>query len=466
MSVERWPVLVVLVGMLSQLFLWAAQYEMNILYERCFDAEIEQVVFDYYEKENSREFYPKIVVLKHLDPSLSQGEYKFYEKEVQIIDSTCNLNKSLRFPYFTMIGCSEKGNYFYVWTSVPEKPIPYHPSQLELPETKTTRTSFAVYDDEGTVLWETSPFEIPYDVSPTFHISPKDGGVVACMMNDKGATTEVFYAPDGSVSQIRPHAMYDNYELGFCDFGKDWNYIVALTMKYPLVRYEELPGKSPESALLLFDSQLNLIWKRHLDEYLGNSAGISANGSYIYAAGHTMAGVQKGLASATGYLYDTQGNLILEIKNGSTFRAFSSDEKYLLIDFNPPRKEKQTRGIGLIDIETRDVLFTKEFRIIHGIIAPNGTVAILRETKPAFESNQLEDLPVEKAREYVQHIGEQASLGISIFDSEGKLLFESAEFKHRAGETWVRILSWDGEQLIVCYRDKATRKIRIVQFRS
>jgi len=437
MNVKKWLVSVVLVGLFSQSFLWSAQYKMQTLYEKRFDTKIEDIVLDSYNDNGTLKFFPKIVVLKHLDTELSKGDYKYYKSEVRLLNSDGEIIKELMFPFLSLIGCSENGNYFYAWTSIPEKPVPYDPLKLLLPETKIEMSSFAVYNDKGEMLWKKTPYEIPYDVSPTFHISPKDGSVIACIMTDRAQTGEVVYDSKGHLKEIRTPAMCDYYEVGFCGFSENWNYIVALAKKSPLTRYEELPGKSTEPRVLLFDSLLNLVWERTLDEYFCNNAAISAKGSYIYVGGHTMAGIGKGVASRTGYLFDNVGALIMKIKDGHIQRAFSNNEKYLLIDFNPSNA-KLKRGLGLIDIEARKILYRRNLRILKGIVASDGSVAVLGKSTP------------------------RAPWRINIYDKDGHRLLCTSEIELIEGEIEWQLLSWDGDRLIAKVTDKTQNQVNVL----
>ena len=79
MSTKKWLFIMVIIGFLNQSFLWTAQYKMETLFEKGFDAEIEDAIFNSYEERGAVKFYPKIVILKHLDMELSQGVHKYYK---------------------------------------------------------------------------------------------------------------------------------------------------------------------------------------------------------------------------------------------------------------------------------------------------------------------------------------------------------------------------------------------------
>ena len=116
MSAKKWLFAIVMIGFLSQSFLWTAQYKMETLFEKGFDAEIEDVIFDSYEEDGAVRFYPKIVILKHLDKALSQGDWKYYKKEVNLFNTKGVAVKTLWFPYGSRVGCSRNGEYFYFWS--------------------------------------------------------------------------------------------------------------------------------------------------------------------------------------------------------------------------------------------------------------------------------------------------------------------------------------------------------------
>ena len=166
MSTKKWLLSIVMIGLFSQSFLWTAQYKMETLFEKGFDAEIEDVIFDSYEKDDAVKFYPKIVILKHLDRELSQSVHKFYKKEVKIYNSNGNVVSDLWFPFMSRIDCSNNGNYFYVWTVVREKPEPYNPAKVY--DTKIKESSFGVFNDKGEILWKKSPYEPAYETDYMF----------------------------------------------------------------------------------------------------------------------------------------------------------------------------------------------------------------------------------------------------------------------------------------------------------
>jgi len=453
MSTKKWLLSIVMIGLFSQSFLWTAMYKMQTLFEKGFDAEIEDVIFDSYEKDDAVKFYPKIVILKHLDEALSQGEYKFYKKEVKIYNSNGDVVSDLWFPFRSRIGCSNNGNYFYVWTVVREKPEPYNPAKVY--ETRIKESSFVVYNDKGEILWKI-PFEPVYDADYSFRVSPRDGSVIELL--------STYFDSHGKAKPIRPLCGYNDYEI--YGFSKNWEHVVAIAYKYPEAHQSSIPGKSPEPRVLLLDSLLNLVWEKPLNEYNGYGAAISPKSTYTYASSYTTlyqeTGIQQGyIASSTGCLLDRHGNLIMKIENGSYPIVFSENEHYLLTRFYTPN-DKLFNEIGLIDISAKKTLFKKKFRTRSAFVAADGSVAILRRIRPETDREQLEKMPVREARKLVMQLEEKAKWKASLFDREGTTLLETDGFESMGRKIVYDILHWDGIRLVLGVKDNTQSIIRIL----
>jgi hypothetical protein len=456
MNTEKSRLAIMLVGFLSQSFLLATNYRMQTMYEKSFDTEIENVVYSSHEDRDSLIFYPKIVILKQVDSTLSQGEYQYHKREVHIYDKDGLLTRSMRFPFWTQIGCAENGNYFYAWTVVRKKPDPYIPSEVYYQEIEDAY--LAVYDAQGAMLWKI-PFKPVYDADYSFRISPRDGSVIELL--------STFFDAHGNAKSIRPLCGYSSYEIH--DFSKSWDYVVALAYKNPEAFRSPIPVVNPEPRVLFLDSFLNLLWERPLDEYNSYGAALSPGGSYIYASSNTSAhqktDIQKGyLVSSTGCLFDRQGNVVMKIEHGSYPIAFSENEQYLLAMYYTP-SDTLINEVGLVDIDEKKVLHKKNFRVRNAVVAADGSVAILRRIIPEFDQELREGMSVREARKYRMQLDEQAEWKASVFDKEGATLLETDGFASMGRMIVYDILSWDGTRLLLSVKDNTQNSISIVSIR-
>ncbi|MCK4822473.1 hypothetical protein KA005_42305 [bacterium] len=461
MSTKKRLFAIVMIGLFSQSFLWTAQYKMETLFEKGFDAEIEDVIFDSYEKDDAVKFYPKIVILKHLDRELSQSVHKFYKKEVKIYNSNGDVVSDLWFPFRSRIGCSNNGNYFYVWNVVREKPEPYNPAKVY--ETRIKESSFVVYNDKGEILWKKSPYEPIYDVAFGFFISPKDGSVFKC----ESWTWYIpvsFYDTHGNETRIRTADLYGYADCNLFEFNETWEFGVVLAHKYP---DKILSGESAEPRILLVDSLLNPLWDNSLDENIFYRASISRNGSYIYASAYTMAKMARhsGLRSMTGYLYNKNGNLLMKISNGAAPIAFSSNEKYLLAKSRTPTDNSPKSGIIFIDIEAKKVLFENEWHVTDAVIASDGTMALIGISTPEPVQDKINKMSVAEARAYRRSLYIQSIGEIGIFDRDGNILFGSDGYELLGDKLTLKILDLDGTNLIFGITDRTQNKANIISIK-
>ncbi len=455
MSTKKWLLAIVMIGFLSQSFLWTAQYKMETLFEKGFDAEIEDVIFDSYEEDGAVRFYPKIVILKHLDRELSQSVHKFYKKEVKIYNSNGDVVSNLWFPFWSRIGCSDNGNYFYVWNVVREKPEPYNPANVY--ETGIKESSFVVYNDKGEILWKKSPYEPIFDVAFGFFISPKDGSVVKCELWNWFLPVS-FYNTYGNERKIRTKDLYGYADYNIFEFSETWEFGVVLAHKYP---DKILSGESAEPRILLVDSLLNPLWDNSLDENIFGRASISRNGSYIYASAYTMA-AYRGLQSMTGYLYNKNGDLLMKISNGADPIASSSNEKYLLVKSRTPTDNSPKSGIIFIDIEAKKVLFENEWHVTDAVIASDGNVALIGISTPEPAQDKINKMSVAEARAYRRSLYIQSIGEIGIFDRDGNILFGSEGYELLGDKLTIKILDWDGTNLIFGITDRTLNKANII----
>ncbi len=439
MSTKKWLLSIVMIGLFSQSFLWTAQYKMETLFEKGFDAEIEDVIFDSYEEDGAVRFYPKIVILKHLDEALSQGDYKFYKKEVRLFNAKGAVVKDLWFPYRSRVNCSKKGNYFYVWTIVREKLEPYHPSKIH--DTEIIESNFSVYNDRGEIVWRQSPFSVDADKVHYLVISPKDGSLFEFI--DEEVVN--FYDNRGLKYSITPQEL-KGCQFEFFGFNDNYERGIILAHKHP----EKSFTGNAEPTLFLVDSRLNLLWEKPLDEGFYYRAAISPYSSYVYASAYTS-------QSFSGYLYDKNGELLMKITNGAYPIAFSSDERYLIIQSLKPIKGlRSIRGIMVIDIKTKKVALQKELEVnrSEGLIAPDRTMALIELSYPKVNQSL--------SREEVSSLRiERTSEKISILNSKGVVTYETDDYKLLKDKVTLSILSWDGIELIFGVTNKKFNKIEI-----
>jgi hypothetical protein len=423
---------------------WSNEYKLDTLYERNFDAEIENAVFSSYSHKEILTFYPKLVILKHIDEELSQGDWKLYKKEVILYDKNGKVTKTLLFSYYSQIDCSDNGNYFYVWTVVREKPEPYHPSEFY--DARIAQSSFSVYTDEGITLWRKSPFAPIFDAEYVFFISPKDGSII-----EVGATA---YDAQGNERSIKAQDLYGLDWYGLSEFTTDWEYAVAIS--------RESPNEPNHEPIVLFvDSLLNRIWQRKLDEHIGVDCAISPTGAYILAPGYTTVRY-GGLESVTGYLFNKYGDLLMKIPNGFTPAVFSADEKYILAKSLTPTGNGPKKGFALIDIEAKTVLLEEEMEYNGAAVAPDGKVALLEVLRPPIDKNELSKMPIGEARERVKASYESSSSKILVLDTMGNTLYTSDDFAPHWDNVNFGILYWNGFKLIIGITDKVQNNIKIL----
>jgi hypothetical protein len=457
MIAKQTRIAIALISFFGQSFLWSDQCTIQTIYERTFSTEIADVIFSSYMDGDALSFYPKVVILNHIDPELSQGEYVYHKKEVQILNKEGDVEHNLWFPFWTRIGCSDNGNYFYAWTTVREKPQPYRPSEVY--NQKIKDAYFRVYDDQGDLLWGV-PFEPIYDAGYSFRVSPKDGSVIELL--------STYFDSQGHAKRIKPLCGYTIFEI--YGFSRNWDYVVALAYKNPEAFRSPIPAINPEPRVLLLDSLLGLVWERPLDEYNGYGAAISPGGSYIYASSNTFerqkTDIQKGyLVSSTGCLFDRQGNVVMKVEHGSYPIVFSENEQYLLAMYYTP-SDTLINEVGLVDVNKKRILYKKNFRVNNAVVAANGSVAVLRRIIPEFDQELREGMSVREARKYRMRLDEQAVWKATVFDREGTTLLETDRFASMGKMIVYDILSWDGTRLLLSVQDNTQNISRILLIES
>jgi hypothetical protein len=423
---------------------WSNEYRLDTLYERNFDAEIENVIFSSYSHKDILTFYPKLVILNHIDENLSQGEWELHKKELILYDKNGKIIRNWQFPYWTQIGCSDNGNYFYAWTVVREKLEPYHPRKFY--DARIVQSSFSVYTDKGMTLWRKSPFAPIFDTEYVLFISPRDGSII-----EVGARA---YDAQGNERSIKAQDLYGLDWYGLSGFTNKWDYGVAISRESP-----NEPNQEP--VVLFVDSLLHRIWQRKLDEHFGANCAISPTGAYILAPGYTM--VQYGgLTSVTGYVFNKDGDLLMKIPNGFTPAVFSADEKYMLAKSLTPTGNGPKKGFALIDIEAKTVLFEEEMQYNGAAVAPDGKVALLEALRPPIDKSELSKMPIGEARERVKASYESSSSKILILDTMGNTLYTSDDFALHWDDVNLEILYWDGFKLIIGITDMVQNNIKIL----
>jgi len=457
----------------------------EILYEQQFDKEIDKVAFDSYEKDGSVTYYPKIVVLKEKSNFTVKREYederfddeRVFDRdklEISIFSPQGSEIASIKGPEITSfqggkIYISEGGSYFailqttnwdYFYSDMTQLYFPREEISKRLREEKGNRNklnklvrekyeaeygkleeiNLSVYNDGGKMLWRKEPWEeIPYDAGYRIEVSPKDGSLFFTLF---GLGTSWIYDPTGTHRRAFPLEMHQ-YLLKDLSFARDWKYIAVSFKEEPTHFYKNLPGRSSKPGVALLDSNLNLLWKKSLENYLISGAIISPYGSYLAAVTYTMAGVLydkesgtklrepgEGLAAKTGYLFNIEGELVMNSPLGTglwmkTLSLFSENDRYFAA--------RDDKRLSFIDIKEERVIYEKDFpsRIWGVSVSNQGRCALLAGHK------------------------------VYVVDEAGYAIWDSGTTLNGISLHSMHLLGWDNGNPIIGVTDKEAGEIEI-----
>jgi len=471
----------------------------EILYEQKFDKEIDEVAFNSYEKDGSITYYPKIVVLKERDDFTVKREYKHeryddkqvfkkVNKEIRLLSPEGKIRTNIKGDEYNFyaggdIHISSNGNYFAVMQVVRKEDFYSKLTLLyfsreeigqklrkengdidklndlvrqkyEAEHGKLTEPSFRMYNDKGELLWEKEKlWETDYmPEALSLKILPADGSLLYSFIYQLGYYKII--DPSGNIRKAFPSEL-DAYLDPRIRFSKNGEYTIIGFKKYPTDFYKKLPGKSSEPGVALLDSNLNIVWKKSLGNYLLSSVLISPRGSYIATATYTMSGTEdKSPAQWTGYLFDKNGNLVMNTPLGGglwkeTLNLFSENEQYFAIP--------DDKHLSVIDLSKKRMIYEKDFKKDF----PNDIIglSVSNDGKCVIVCSGYENL------EYYETGRPKSTKQYAIayvIDVNGEIIWDSSKMK---AET-IQLLGWDNEKPIIGIMDNKNGEIQIGRISS
>jgi hypothetical protein len=482
----------ILVGFIVYALQFSTSPDFEVLYEQNFDKEIDEVAFDSYEKDGSVTYYPKIVVLSERDDFTVKREYKHEKyddkqvfkkvnKEIRIFSPERRIRTSIKGDEYNFyaggdIYISSNGNYFSIMQVVRKEDFYSRIAQLYFPMDeirekkranedefyelvrekyeaeygKLTEPSFRVYNSKGELLWKKEKLW-DTDYMPealSLKILPADGSLLYSFIYQLGYYKII--DPSGNIRKAFPSEL-DAYLDPRIRFSKNGEYTIIGFKKYPTDFYKKLPGKSSEPGVALLDSNWNILWKKSLDNYLLSSVLISPRGSYIAAATYTMSGTEdKSPAQWTGYLFDKNGNLVMNTPLGGglwkeTLNLFSENEQYFAIP--------DDKHLSVIDLSKKRMIYEKDF--------PNDIIglSVSNDGKCVIVCSGYENL------EYYETGRPKSTKQYAIayvIDVNGEITWDSGKMK---AET-IQLLGWDNEKPIIGIMDNKNGEIQIGRISS
>ncbi|OYD17122.1 hypothetical protein CH333_01935 [candidate division WOR-3 bacterium JGI_Cruoil_03_44_89] len=301
--------------------------EIKVLYEKRFDKKIDQVKIVRYEENGTVRFYPKVVVLKELDKDLSQKDWRFYRKEVLVLDKEGNI--TARIPdleYFSEVRVSINGILVAVLRRYLDKPSPYRPGLME-DWKREKKQELTVYNDRGKIVWQTDKKLFAPKCDCHFGgISEKDTSISIAF--DYGGGKK--YSPTRGFWMSPFDEKYPSELVSGTLYGR----FMAVAVY----------NRDGSRLVVLLDSTANPIWEKSIDEQTIGQVRISPHGSYVFVWAYTWSqekdtkeeAIKRGrtlskLVSVSTYLFDKEGNLILKKDDKCRYGSsvFSDNEKYL-----------------------------------------------------------------------------------------------------------------------------------------
>ncbi len=295
-----------------------------------FDKAVSKVIFATAEKDGKEFLYPKTIVFK--------DEVQFWDQEGKVVASV---------PVDGRVHASKQGKFIGITKSVipPEVQEKYPVDAY-----KAAMLYLTVYNDDGKKVWHSKEPIARAEETYGVVISDSDGSGIVPRLDYGGID---FYNSNGDRKTLEPFGRVGWARRGGCDdLSEDGEYYVIIAEELPLIRYQDLPGKSTNPWLILYQKNGDELWKQPLKEYIGDEVVLSSTGKYILGYGHTMTGVGKGIASRELFLYNKEGKLILTNPTRFQTVGFSPDESYLSI-------ADQNR-VFLIESSSGKIIFEKQ----------------------------------------------------------------------------------------------------------
>lgn len=295
-----------------------------------FDKPVTKVLFATAEKDGKEFLYPKTIIFK--------DEVQFWDEDGRVVASV---------PVDGQVHTSKQGRFIGIEKSVIPKEV-----QEKYPDDayKWAMKYLTVYNDQGEEVWNSKEPIASAEETYGIEISDNDGSGIVPRLEYGGID---FYNGNGERRTVEPFGRVGWARRGGCDdLSEDGEYYAIIAEELPLIRYQDLPGKSTNPWLILYRKNGDELWRKPLKEYIGDEILISSTGKYILGYGHTMAGIGKGIASRELFLYNKEGRLILTNPRRFHTAGFSPDESYVSI--------ADENRVFLIESSSGKIIFDKQ----------------------------------------------------------------------------------------------------------
>ncbi len=431
-------------------------YEFKTLLELQFDKEIEDVAFDSYEENGQIKFYPKIVVLKEIDPSASKGTLVNYALEVRILNRKGKVIK--KFPnlkYYSRVHLTKNGNYFGIERVIYNDPLADYGKQ------KIVSADFSVYNDKGEKKWRlleplnyNSPAISSYDGSAYLILSEEDAsGLGLDYFDIKGNRKNLIPQPKDFYSS--------SFKTLTGTFFSDDGKLAAFAIeKRPQGMYSPIE----EITIALYDNIGNLLWEYPIPEKGFGTIATSPKGSYVFVDCFTekprppiskedlIKGKKKlvppEMQSANVLVLNQKGNLVIKIPTRISTRAvaFSDDERFLhFCDY----KSGEDNFSVVVDLPAKKELFRRKIptKFVWAGVANDGSVIGIGISENLWKLYLLNNQGEILATQDISDL-EKATTVTGIYEKIGTL----------------RILGWSGLRPIFGWIGHKAKKIKIMAF--
>jgi hypothetical protein len=389
-----------------------------------FDKPVSKVIFATAEKDGKEFLYPKTIVFN--------DEVQFWDKEGKVVASV---------PVDGEVHTSKQGKFIGIEKSVIPKEV-----QEKYPDDayKWAMKYLTVYNDQGKEVWHSKEPIAGAEETYSILISGNDGSGIVPRLDYGGID---FYNSNGERRTVEPFGRVGWASRGGCDdLSQDGEYYAIIAEELPLIRYKNLPGKSTNPWLILYQKNGDELWRKPLKEYIGDEVLISSTGNYILGYGHTMAGVGKGIASKELFLYNKEGKLIFT--NAMVFQVagFSPEESYVSIaDGNKVLLMESNSGKIVLDkqlpneVEAKNKIRESEtrtgeravqeeimpYRISGSFVSSEGENVLVRVYKTYQRPADIEiKTRAEAIAHYDQYMKQSGHSEIFLLDRKGDIIWQ------------------------------------------
>ena len=111
------------------------------------------------------------------------------------------------------------------------------------------------------------------------------------------------------------------------------------------------------------------------------------------------------------------------------------------------------------------MLFENEWHVTDAVIGSGGTVALIGISTPEPVQDKINKMSVAEARVYRRSLYIQSIGEIGIFDRGGNILFGSDGYELLGDKLTLKILDWDGSNLIFGITDRTQNKANIMSIK-